>query len=105
MCPSIRTLDMIPVSEVQIPYNFSVALKLRFFCYHGSPSQSTSVRRKICHASVQLLFGMIALFVRRELLFGSFRRVPQNRGNGVVVFEDSPIRYNNSFIRPFITLV
>ena len=74
------------------------------FCY-GSPSQSTSVRRKTCHASVQLLFGLIALFVRRELLFGSFRRFPQNRGNGVAVFEDSPIRYKNAFIQPFFTLV
>ena len=74
-------------------------------CYHGSPSQSISVRRKTCHASVQLLFGMIALFVGRELLFSSFRRFPLKRGNGVAVFEGSPIRYNNAFIQPFFTLV
>ena len=105
MCPSIRTLDRIPVSEMQIPFNLSIAQKLCFLCYHGSPSQSTSVRRKTCHASVQLLFGMIALFVRRELLFGSFRRFPKNRGVGVAVFEGSPIQYNNAFIQPFFTLV
>ena len=85
--------------------HLSVALKLCFLCYYGSPSQSTSVQRKTCHASVQLLFGMIALFVRRELLFSSLRRFPQNRGNGVAVFEGSPIRYNNTFIQPFFTLV
>ena len=45
---------------------------------------------------------MIALFVLRELLFSSFRRFPQNSGNGVAVFEGSPIRYNNTFIQPFI---
>ena len=105
MCPSIRSLDIIPVSEVQILFKMSVALKLCFLCYHESPSQSTSVRRKTCHASVQLLFGVIALFVRRELLFGSFRRFPQNRGNGVAEFEGSPIRYNNAFIQPFFTLL
>ena len=60
LCPSIRPLDMIPVSEVQIQFNVSVALKLCFFCYHGSSSQSTSARRKTSHASVQLLFGMVA---------------------------------------------
>ena len=97
LCPFIRPLDMIPVSEVQIPFNLSVALKLCFFCYHGSSSQITSVRRKTSHASVQLLFGRIAIFVRRELLFCSYRRFPQNRGNGVAVFEGSPIRYNNAF--------
>ena len=96
---------MIPASEVQIPFNVSVALKLGFLCYHGWPSQSTSVRRKTCHASVQLLLGIITLFVRRELLFSSFRRFAQNRGNGVAVFEGSPIRYNNAFILPFFTLV
>ena len=48
---------------------------------------------------------MIALFVGRELLFSSFRSFPQNRGNGVAVFEGSPIRYNNAFIQPFFTLV
>ena len=86
-------------------FNLSIALKLCFLGYHGSPSQSTSVRRKTCHASVQLLFGMIALFVRRGLLFSSFRRFPQFRGNGVAEFEGSPIRYNNAFIQPFFTLV
>ena len=105
MCTSIRPLDMIPVSKVQLPFNLFVALKLCFLCYHGSPSQNTSVRRKTCHASVQLLYGMTALFVRRELLFSSSRRFPQNRGNGVAVFEGSPIRYNNAFIQPFFTLV
>ena len=105
MCPSIRPLDMIPVSEMQIQFNLSVALKLCFLCYHGSPSQSTFVRRKTCHASVQLLFGMIALFVGRELLFSSFRRFPQNRGNRVAAFEGSPVRYNNAFIQPFFTLI
>ena len=48
---------------------------------------------------------MIALFVGRELLFSSFRRFPQNRGNEVAVFEGSPIRYNNAFIQSFFTLV
>ena len=85
--------------------HLSVALKLCFLCYYGSPSQSTSVQRKTCHASVQLLFGMIALFVERELLVSSFRRFPQNRGNGVAVFEGSPIRYNNAFIQQLFTLV
>ena len=30
MSPSIRPLDIIPVSEVQIPFSLSVALKLYF---------------------------------------------------------------------------
>ena len=81
--------------------HLSVALKLCFL----SPSQSTSDQRKTCHASVQLLFGMIALFVGRELLFSFLRRFPQNRGNGVVVFEGSPIPYNTGFIQPLFTLV
>ena len=85
--------------------HLSVALKLFFLWYYESPSQSTSVQRKTRHASVQLLFGMIALFVGRELMFSSFRSFPQNRGNGVVVFEGSLIQYNNAFIQSFFILV
>ena len=48
---------------------------------------------------IQLLFSMIALFVRIELLRSSFLRFPPNRANGVAVFEGSPIRYNKA--RPF----
>ena len=46
---------------------------------------------------IQLLFGMIALFVRIELVFGSIRRRHPNRADGVVVFEGSPVRYNKAY--------
>ena len=44
---------------------------------------------------IQLLFSMIAVFVRIELLYSSIRRLPRKRANGVDVFEGSPIRYNS----------
>ena len=40
---------------------------------------------------------------RATVLFSSFRRFPQNRGNGSAVFEGSPIRYNITFFQPFST--
>ena len=46
---------------------------------------------------IQLLFSMIALFIRIELLCISVHRLPPNRAKGVAVFEDSPIRYNNAY--------
>ena len=50
--PCVRSSDMIPVPELQIhvPSNMSVALNLCFLCNLGSPSQSSSIRRKTCHA-------------------------------------------------------
>ena len=90
---------MIPVSEVQIPFNVTVALKVCFLCYHTSSSQSISFWEKTSHASVQLLFGMIAIFVGTELLISPFRKFPQNRGTGAAAFEGSPIQYNNAFSR------
>ena len=43
---------------------------------------------------IQLLFSMIALFVRIELLRSSIRTLPPNKSYRVAVFEGSPIRYN-----------
>ena len=48
--PCVRLSDMIQVPEVQILHNMSVALNLCFVCNPGSPSQSSSIRRKTCHA-------------------------------------------------------
>ena len=45
---------------------------------------------------IQLLFSIIALSVRIELLCSSIRRLPPNRANGVAVFDSSLIRYNNA---------
>ena len=43
---------------------------------------------------IHLLFSMMALVVRIELLCRSIRLLSPNRANGVAVFEGSPIRYN-----------
>ena len=45
---------------------------------------------------IHLLFSMIALFVRIELLCRSIRRLPPNKAYGVAIFEGSPIRYNKA---------
>ena len=100
MCPSIRPLDMIPVSEVQKPFNLSVALTLCFLLsWITKPEYLCLEENTSCFST--LLFGIsIALFVRKEVLFSSFRRFPQNRSNGVAIFDGNPIRYNNAFIQP-----
>ena len=45
---------------------------------------------------IQLLFSMIALFVRMELMCSSIRRLHANTANVVAVFEGSPIRYSSA---------
>ena len=66
----------------------SVALKLCFLCNLGLPSQESSIRKHV-KLRMQLLYGMIALFVRKELLCSSIRRLLPNRANGEAVFEGS----------------
>ena len=46
-------------------------------------------KKKHAKLQIQLLFGMIALFVRLQLLCSSV-----NRAKGAVVVKGSPIRYN-----------
>ena len=67
VCLSARSSDMIPVSAVQVPSNMSIALTLCFLCNLGSPSQSSSVRRKMCQAPNTATLQYDALFVRIEL--------------------------------------
>ena len=54
--------------------------------------------RKYNMLRIQLLFSMIALFVRIELLFRSNRGFPPKRANRVAVFESSPIRFNSALL-------
>ena len=60
VCSYVRPSYVIPVSEVPIPSNMSVALNLCFLCNLGSPNQSNSIRIKTRHApdttTLQLLF-------------------------------------------------
>ena len=78
---SIRPPDIIPVSEVQIPFNKSVALNLCFLCNLGSPSQNSSIRRKTCHAPY-------AATLQHD------SSIRTNRADIVAVFEGCPIQYN-----------
>ena len=48
--PCVRLSDMIPVSELPIPFNMSVALNLHFLCILGLPSKGSSNLRKTCPA-------------------------------------------------------
>ena len=48
---------------------------------------------------LRILFSMIALFVRIELLRSSIPRLPPNKANGVAVFGGSPIRYNKASLQ------
>ena len=102
VCLSARSSDMIPVSEVQVPSNMSIALTLCFLCYLGSSSQCSSVRRKMCQSPNTATLQYDALFVRIDLhvLCSSICRLPPNRANGVAVFKGSPIRYSTPFYEP-----
>ena len=73
---------------MQIPPNMSAALDICCLFYVGSPSQSSSIRRKTRHAPDTA-----------TLEHDSSIRFSPNRANGVAVFEGSPIRYNKA--RPF----
>ena len=42
-----------------------------------------------CSECNYILFSMITLIVRIELLCSSIRRLPPNRANGVAIFEGS----------------
>ena len=48
---SVRSSDMFRASKEQMPFNMSKALNLSFLCKLGSPSQSSSFRRKTCRAA------------------------------------------------------
>ena len=74
---------MIQVSEARIPSNMSVTLNLCFLCKLRLQSQSSFVRRKHVTLRIQLLFSMIALFVR-IVQCSSIRKLHPNRANGVV---------------------
>ena len=50
---------------------------------------------------IQLLFSTIALFVGIELLCGSIRRLPPNRGNRGAVFEGSPL-FDTTWVNYYI---
>ena len=67
VCLSARSSDMIPVLEVQVPSNMSIALTLCFLCYLRSSSQSSSVRRKMCQSPNTATLQDDALFVRIDL--------------------------------------
>ena len=95
----VHPSTVIAVQEVQIPFNMSIPLNLCFLCNLRLPSRRSSIRRKHVTLHIQLFFSMIAVFIRTELLCSSIRLFvifPPNRANGVVVFDGSPIRYNNT---------
>ena len=76
---------MIPVLEMSVPSNMSVALFNLDSASQGSWYMSCS----------EYSYSVIALFVRIEnkLLCSSVPSFPPNRANGEAVFEGSPIRY------------
>ena len=100
MSPSICQSNTSPVPEVQIPSNMSVALKL-CFCNLGSPSQSSSIRRKTCHASnTAIHYHDSSIRTNRATMKPySYVYASSEKANGVTVFEGSPIRYNRGSLR------
>ena len=85
ICGSVHpSVDMIPVLEMQIPSNLSVAPNLCFLCNLGAPTQCSSILMKTCRAP-----NTVTLQLHRS----SIPRLPPNRAKGVAVFESSPIRY------------
>ena len=101
MSPSICQSNTSPVPEVQIPSNMSVALKLCFLCNLGSPSQSSSIRRKTCHASNTATHYRDSSnrTNRATMKLYSYVYASSEKANGVTVFEGSPIRYNRGSLR------
>ena len=91
VCTSVRSSSMIPVSEVQIPSDMSVALNLFCLCNLGSPCQGSFVRREPCHAPNKATLQHESSIRTNRDTICSICRLPPNRANGVVVIGGSSV--------------